>query len=619
MEEPPTKKPKVEDEDVSSREANKKLIAESSSKERRGHLREADVGIICYITSGFKPIVGVVKQRFSDFIVNEVDMNGEVVRLTTMSAKDCIGISQTDDTSRKSDSGDVCPIPAAVLKELKDLVEDDEKEKCVKIEAPVKAERKAIHVYIKDHFTGMDSNCVEVEGVKYLEFKLKSGASRTKREAAWPKDRQHLRFTLYKEFKDTMEAIDIISKYSGIKAQQFNYAGTKDRRAKTSQRVSLFKVDARKLEKTNTKLRGMVLGNFEYSKEKISLGQLAGNRFKVVVRNVETTTDNVFDMTQSLQSLGFINYFGMQRFGTTSTPTYEIGLHILKGLLTKAIDLIMASRDGELPQATEAKIAWVEKRNAKEALLKLPKSCNIERRLMQGVVSSSEDSLHSALAAIPRTTRLLYLHSYQSLIWNRVASLRIQKYGLMPLAGDLIYIKDYNSSTHNSEEDNIIDREQLTKSQVRHLSADELKNYTIYDVVIPLPGYNIILPENETGEMITELLKEQNLSITSLKCAGKLKEYSLPGSYRHLVVKPKQLSSSLSHYDDVTEELVQSDLDILNKKSLVIKHSGKFQALILEFSLPSSSYATMLLREVMRVDTSAAHQASLNQMRQTDP
>ncbi|XP_067946504.1 pseudouridylate synthase 7 homolog isoform X2 [Watersipora subatra] len=554
MEEPPTKKPKVEDEDVSSREANKKLIAESSSKERRGHLREADVGIICYITSGFKPIVGVVKQRFSDFIVNEVDMNGEVVRLTTMSAKDCIGISQTDDTSRKSDSGDVCPIPAAVLKELKDLVEDDEKEKCVKIEAPVKAERKAIHVYIKDHFTGMDSNCVEVEGVKYLEFKLKSGASRTKREAAWPKDRQHLRFTLYKEFK-----------------------------------------------------------------EKISLGQLAGNRFKVVVRNVETTTDNVFDMTQSLQSLGFINYFGMQRFGTTSTPTYEIGLHILKGLLTKAIDLIMASRDGELPQATEAKIAWVEKRNAKEALLKLPKSCNIERRLMQGVVSSSEDSLHSALAAIPRTTRLLYLHSYQSLIWNRVASLRIQKYGLMPLAGDLIYIKDYNSSTHNSEEDNIIDREQLTKSQVRHLSADELKNYTIYDVVIPLPGYNIILPENETGEMITELLKEQNLSITSLKCAGKLKEYSLPGSYRHLVVKPKQLSSSLSHYDDVTEELVQSDLDILNKKSLVIKHSGKFQALILEFSLPSSSYATMLLREVMRVDTSAAHQASLNQMRQTDP
>ena len=63
-----------------------------------------------------------------------------------------------------------------------------------------------------------------------------------------------------------MEAIDIISKYSGINARQFNCAGTKDRRAKTSQRVSIFKVDADKLEKVNKQLRGMAMGNFTYSK-----------------------------------------------------------------------------------------------------------------------------------------------------------------------------------------------------------------------------------------------------------------------------------------------------------------------------------------------------------------
>lgn len=62
-----------------------------------------------------------------------------------------------------------------------------------------------------------------------------------------------------------MEAIDIISKYSGIKPQHFNYAGTKDRRAKTSQRISAHKVKAEKLQAINSKLRGIAMGNFQYS------------------------------------------------------------------------------------------------------------------------------------------------------------------------------------------------------------------------------------------------------------------------------------------------------------------------------------------------------------------
>jgi tRNA pseudouridine13 synthase len=58
--------------------------------------------------------------------------------------------------------------------------------------------------------------------------------------------------------------------------------------------------------------------------EKITLGHLTGNRFKIVLRNTSTTADNLTRATESLNESGFINYFGMQRFGTTSIPTYEV-------------------------------------------------------------------------------------------------------------------------------------------------------------------------------------------------------------------------------------------------------------------------------------------------------
>jgi tRNA pseudouridine13 synthase len=75
--------------------------------------------------------------------------------------------------------------------------------------------------------------------------------------------------------------------------------------------------------------------------------------------------------------------------------------------------------------------------------------------------------------------RLMYLHAYQSYIWNEATSKRIELFGLKVCVGDLV--KDKN------DKDNIL-----------VLADDNIIHYDIYDVVLPLPGHNVIYPSNQS-------------------------------------------------------------------------------------------------------------------------
>lgn len=42
-------------------------------------------------------------------------------------------------------------------------------------------------------------------------------------------------------------------------------------------------------------------------------------------RNISGTDEQVNEALTSLKQTGFINYYGMQRFGTTAVPTQQVG------------------------------------------------------------------------------------------------------------------------------------------------------------------------------------------------------------------------------------------------------------------------------------------------------
>jgi hypothetical protein len=50
-----------------------------------------------------------------------------------------------------------------------------------------------------------------------------------------------------------------------------------------------------------------------------------------------------------------------------------------------------------------------------------------------------------------------------------------------------------------------------SSQEVKQLTEEDLGNYTIHDVIMPLPGWNIDYPAGDIGDLYTKILKEDGL------------------------------------------------------------------------------------------------------------
>lgn len=115
-----------------------------------------------------------------------------------------------------------------------------------------------------------------------------------------------------------------------------------------------------------------------------------------------------------------------------------------------------------------------------------------------------------------------------------------------------------------------------SSQEVKQLTEEDLGNYTIHDIIMPLPGWNIDYPAGDIGELYTKILKEDGLDPKKMQRdqryvpfllfhgennADEFSEYSLPGSYRKIIHLPKTFTWSHVSYTDPDISLVQSDED----------------------------------------------------------
>lgn len=617
-------------------------------------LTEEEIGVNQYI-SDHQGFSAIIKNRFSDFQVSEINEAGEVAKLTCIKppVQEKEVIDEDEEFLLSKYNLELLPmetwdqINTLAVKDTTNVVEID-------VTGMSKEHRTKIHEAVKKAFgEAVVGSTVTKEDKKFVKFEKYRVGVRIDKRVKWMWPGEYVHFILYKENCDTIEAATLIAAKLNIfyvKPSMIGYAGTKDRRAKTTQWFSIRKIDPSKIANACFDLRDVRTGNYTFANTPIKLGCLKGNRFRIALRNVMAEDDVVNKACEHLRDKGFINYYGLQRFGTRqSTPTYSVGLHLLQGHFKEAINAILEVREGPLH---EALVIYNESGDAEAACRRLRK-CDfntIEGRILNAL-SSAPNDLYGAMSGIARNVRLLYLHSYQSLIWNRVVSERLRRFTYKPVPGDIV-LEDENDYQPENEEDQegsdnedaetpapmdtsvstetsdtpetkppeeatvkeVKQKEQPVRSRkipVKILTESDIASgqYTMFDIVMPLPGFDMEYPPNMIG-YYKELLAKDDLKLT-LK--HKHRSYSLSGAYRHVVARPTNMEWQCVRYSNPYGDLLASDMDeILDRHIETIIPDGRYRALLLTLNLPPSCYATMALREIMKANTSGDYQASLN-------
>ncbi|KAK1579486.1 tRNA pseudouridine synthase D [Colletotrichum navitas] len=415
-----------------------------------------------------------------------------------------------------------------------------------------------------------------------------------KPKAHAPGQGEYLHFTLYKENRDTMDALHQISKALRIKPQAIGTAGTKDRRAATTQRCSIRGQRADAL--VRARLNGVTVGDYLYAPTPIHLGAHAGNEFVIALKDclVAGAPDlspadrharihaSVEAAMASMHSLGWINYFGHQRFGTHAVGTHEVGRLILQEDFEGAVNAILAydeviakrAAGGEVPEQAHARddfsrhracMLFREGGSADDALQHLPRRFSAESSLIRHLGRSSGPSRRDfigALTSITRGLRSMYLHAYQSYVWNHAASHRWRLYGEKVVEGDLVLVDEPKSQTDNAEAGHD-DNDDAEFTDARPLTAEEAASgkYTIHDVVLPSPGHAVVYPANAVGEFYTAFMRD-NGGLDPTKMIRRHREFSLRGDYRKFVVRfLAEPGFEVRAYEDDNEQMHPTDMD----------------------------------------------------------
>jgi len=300
-----------------------------------------------------------------------------------------------------------------------------------------------------------------------------------------PGDYTH--FTLEKRNWDTMRAAKEVAKRLGSSHTRIKYAGTKDRRSISTQRMSVWKTPAEKLAKVN--IKDITLRDFSSSPEPVNLGNLNGNRFTINIAGVSKDAE-----AQVKKIIGELdgkapNFYGTQRFGSRLN-NHKVGRHLLRGDFRGAVMEYLCGTGNEPEDATAARERLRDSSDFKAALKEFPDYLGFEKSVLNRLVREPTD-FAGAFRELPKKLRLMFVHSVQGYVFNLALSEYLEK-------GDLAGIPEKLSlvgyaTTPDKVTEGVLAKEGLTLQEFKIPSMPEMSlEGEFRDALVPFQGFEIL-------------------------------------------------------------------------------------------------------------------------------
>jgi len=366
-------------------------------------------------------------------------------------------------------------------------------------------------------------------------------------------------FYLVKRNLDSIQAIRRLSRSMGVSYKRFSYAGIKDRRAVTSQRVS-FRGSPQEL--IGREISGVQILHPHRTKQPIVPGALQGNRFTIAIREMDFTAKEAQTRVENIQKEmkaagGSLNFYGPQRFGIIRPNTHLIGKQLILENYKEAIHILL---EGGLKPTEMGDNSTKEEIDSNEDV-----PYGLYERAVTHYLNKHPGDHKDAFQVIPKDLARLYVHAYQSYIFNKTISRRVTQ-GISlkkPTIGD--YTKPIAGEIHTVRP--------VTKDVISQITTAVLEG--THQIVIPIVGFDFerVSFEGSMGNIITTILEKEKITPAQFRLKA-LPTLSSRGTFRPLLVNPVNYHSSSLETEEPAVQVC--------------------------FDLPKGSYASVILREFIK-------------------
>ena len=366
--------------------------------------------------------------------------------------------------------------------------------------------------------------------------------------------------------RTTLDVVLDIARDLHIDRKRMGFAGMKDKKALTRQWICIANMES---EEQFRQVENLDIYKTDFleitrGRKKLRMGQLNGNKFKILIRDlddIEKSADVANEVLKQLEQTGIPNYYGWQRFGKPRTNTHLVGEALIQNDLAEAVRRYIGNPSPEESNENQLARQAYDDGDLEKSLELMGKGMRYEKMMIRQLIKDSkkgeltDKAYMNALHALPKPLQRMFVHAYQSYLFNDVVSRRVDMGINKYVEGDII----------------IDNKEHIIRDKTPEEYQELIDNFEV-NPTVPLYGTKVPFAGGEVGEMEKAVLDSYGLEKSDFE-VPKMPRLGSHGLRR--AVRFQVWDASAKATDD---------------------------GVLAEFSINKGSYATAVLREVMKKD-----------------